>query len=76
MKAHLQSLLWLALLSACSAASGKALNEPVTDTLPGNIVRVENTGPTEWADTSGWKLVLDQTIQPPEGYQVTPGLQL
>ncbi len=26
-----------------------------------------NSGPTAWADTNGWKLVLETTIQPPAG---------
>jgi hypothetical protein len=57
----------VALLAACGTAGAtRALNEPSIDTLPGGIVRVANTGPTRWADTSGWKLVLERTIAPPE----------
>jgi hypothetical protein len=60
---------WLALfaLGACSAGGAKhALNAPKIDTLPGGIVRVTNSGPTGWADTSGWKLVLERSIAPGE----------
>ena len=58
-------------LAACSAGDGKvALNKPTFDSLPGGVVRVTNTGPTEWADTSGWRLVEERTISGDEG---TPG---
>lgn len=58
----------LLLLAACSGADAKvALNTPVIDTLPGGIVRVTNPGPTAWADTSGWQLVLEREIIPEEG---------
>jgi hypothetical protein len=58
----------LLLLAACSGADAKmALNTPVIDTLPGGIVRVTNPGPTAWADTSGWQLVLEREIIPAEG---------
>ena len=37
------------------------------DTLPGGIVRAQSSGPTEWADTAGWRLVRELVIRPPEG---------
>lgn len=55
----------LLVLAACSSQdSGLAARHVTTDTLPGGIVRVMNNGPTAWADTNGWKLVLEQTIAP------------
>lgn len=55
----------LLLFAACSASPD---HEVVTiDTLPSGVVRVVNHGPSEWADTNGWKLELDHTIQPGEG---------
>lgn len=58
----------LLLLAACSGADAKvALNAPVVDTLPGGVVRVTNAGPSAWADTSGWQLVLEREIIPEEG---------
>jgi hypothetical protein len=59
------------MLCAASLGCGRgdqiASNQPVIDTLPGGIVRVHNLGPTRWADTSGWKLVLEHTIAPGQG---------
>jgi hypothetical protein len=40
------------------------------DTLPGGIVRITSATPADWADTTGWKLTLDYTVQAPAG---TPG---
>jgi hypothetical protein len=58
----------LLLLMACAGGDAKsALNTPTIDTLPGGIVRVHNNGPTAWADTNGWKLVLEHTFTMPEG---------
>ncbi|MES2124235.1 MAG: 6-bladed beta-propeller, partial [Gemmatimonadota bacterium] len=58
----------LILAAACGAADAKvSLNAPTIDTLPGGIVRVRNTGPTGWADTNGWKLVLEHTFAIPDG---------
>lgn len=55
-------------LVGCGTAGGKvALHVPAIDTLPGGIVRVRNSGPTEWADTNGWKLVLERTFTMTEG---------
>ena len=58
----------LLLLAACSSTDTKvALNTPVIDTLPGGIVRVTNPGPTAWADTNGWRFVLERVIAPSPG---------
>lgn len=58
----------LILLAACAGSDARvALNTPVIDTLPGGVVRVTNPGPTAWADTNGWKLVLEREIVPEEG---------
>ena len=55
-------------LAACGGGGAKlTLNAPTIDTLPGGIVRVHNNGPTAWADTNGWKLVLEHTFTMPEG---------
>jgi hypothetical protein len=57
---------------ACGgAAGGKGLTPPVVDTLPGGAVRVVNSGPTEWQDSSGWRLELERTIRSAES---GPGL--
>jgi hypothetical protein len=47
------------------------LARPVVDTVNHHIPRVMSSGPTAWADTSGWKLVYERTVQPAEG---TPGM--
>ena len=55
-------------LVGCGTVGGKvALHVPAIDTLPGGIVRVRNSGPTAWADTNGWKLVLERTFTMTEG---------
>lgn len=46
----------LVLLTACGDA-GPQLDAPVVTTLPNGAVEVRNSGPSAWADTSGWKLV-------------------
>jgi hypothetical protein len=59
----------LLLLLACGGeetATPLSLAVPVIDTLPGGIVRVINQGPTEWADTNGWKLVREISFTPPD----------
>ncbi|MBP9897908.1 MAG: hypothetical protein KBF28_06030, partial [Gemmatimonadales bacterium] len=57
-----------ALLAGCSlAAKDSALATAEIDTLPGGIIQVTNSGPTKWADTSGWRLVLEREIVPEEG---------
>ena len=58
----------LLLLAACGGDSANtALTSPTIDTLPGGIVHVTNSGPTAWADTSGWRWVSVATINPAEG---------
>lgn len=65
---HRHLLPWALALAACNSAGARAaLNEPTIDTLPGGIVRVQNTGPTVWPDTSGWRLVEEVVIAPDEG---------
>jgi hypothetical protein len=62
------ALLTAIAFSACTSADARTgLHTPVIDTLPGGIVRVTNPGPTAWADTSGWRLVLEREIIPDEG---------
>lgn len=59
----------LLLLLACGGeetATRPSLAVPAIDTLPGGIVRVVNGGPTEWADTNGWKLVREISFTPPD----------
>ncbi|MEO5799652.1 MAG: hypothetical protein ABIZ70_01540 [Gemmatimonadales bacterium] len=57
-----------ALLSAFApaATAQRPLAKPVIDKV-GTATRVMNPGPTAWADTNGWKLVLERTIQPAAG---------
>ncbi len=56
------------LLAGCSlSAKDSALAKATIDTLPGGIIQVTNSGPTKWADTSGWRLVLEREIVPEEG---------
>ena len=52
-----QSLAGLILLVACGSES--APRTYTIDTLPNGTVHVVNTGPSAWADTNGWKLVLE-----------------
>lgn len=49
-------LLLAAILAACT--DGTATTATI-DTLPGGIVRVVNHAPSDWADTAGWKIVLE-----------------
>ena len=60
-----------AALLACSLVAPSAataqLSRPKIDTVGSRVVRVMNPGPTAWADTNGWKLVLERTIQPAAG---------
>lgn len=59
------------LVVLAAACGGPPAADLVTiDTLPGGIVRVVNHGPSEWADTNGWRLVLERTIASGAG---TPG---
>jgi hypothetical protein len=53
------------LTTACGRSTSSAL--VTIDTLPGGIIRVMNHAPSEWADTNGWRLVLERTIQPAPG---------
>lgn len=53
-------------LAGCGASASER-HAPQIDTLAGGVIRVANTGPTMWADTNGWKLILERTIAPPEG---------
>lgn len=56
------------LLAACGGdVSEAALNVPVIDTAEGGIIHVVNPGPTRWAGTTGWRLVEERVIAPPEG---------
>jgi hypothetical protein len=56
------------LFAACNSATQDArLTAPAFDTLASGTIVVTNSGPTAWADTNGWKLVLEHTVQPPEG---------
>ncbi len=46
-------------LTACGGAHDEhTVTRATVDTLPGGIVQVRNDGPTLWADTSGWRIVL------------------
>lgn len=56
-----------ALQLATPAALDAQLSRPKIDTVGSHVVRVMNPGPTAWADTNGWKLVLERTIQPKDG---------
>lgn len=56
-------------LAACTAAAPELATAKI-DTLASGIVRVQNSGPTRWADTNGWRLVQERIIAPKEG---TPG---
>src|SRR6185312_16863036 len=56
-----------AILVACAGTRTSSLATAQVDTLPGQVIRVRNTGPSEWTDTNGWKLVLERTIQPASG---------
>jgi hypothetical protein len=68
MTRHLPALLAALVVAACATGeSQSSLNPPTFDTLPGGIVQVTNSGPTAWADTSGWRLVLEREIIPDEG---------
>lgn len=53
-----QLVLRLALILVVGCGEkGPKLDAPVVTTLPNGAVEVKNTGPSGWADTSGWKLV-------------------
>jgi hypothetical protein len=61
-----RSLVLLLGLAACKGNSSTALATAQVDTLPGGIIQVTNSGPTAWADTNSWRLVLENTIAPDE----------
>jgi len=51
------ALVLASLLVVGCADKGPKLDAPVVTTLPNGVVEVKNSGPSSWADTSGWKLV-------------------
>ncbi len=55
-------LVLVAITAACGHSDRAGLATAVIDTLPGGVIRVSNPGPTEWSDTTGWRLVADLTI--------------
>jgi hypothetical protein len=59
-------LILLLTLIACGEP-GLELATPVLDTSTTGVIHVANSGPTAWADTSGWRLVLERTIAPMAG---------
>ena len=54
-------------LLVARGAEAQRLARPTIDTVDHHIVRVMNNGPTAWADTNGWKLVYERTVQPKDG---------
>lgn len=60
-------LVSLAIVACGSDGAEVALNAPTIDTLPGGVVRVTNTGPSMWDDTTSFRLVEDGVIAPAEG---------
>lgn len=62
------ALFAIVLIAGCSlAAKDSGLVTATIDTLPSGVVMVTNSGPTAWADTNGWRLVLEREIVPEEG---------
>ncbi len=57
----------LLLLGAPAMLAQAGLAKPVIGKLPSGGASVVNTGPSRWADTNGWKLVYERTVQPAEG---------
>ncbi len=57
----------LAVGAGTAPLGAQRLARPVITHLPGGITEVMNPGPTAWADTNGWKLVLETTVEPPAG---------
>ncbi len=55
----MRQLAWgLALIALVGCGEkGPKLDAPVITTLPNGAVEVKNSGPSGWADTTGWKLV-------------------
>lgn len=66
-RASLLVLASLAIVACGSDATKLTLNLPTIDTLPSGGVRVTNTGPSMWDDTTSFRLVEDAVIAPPEG---------
>ncbi len=62
-----RALVLACVLSACSRPPSTPATSVVIDTLPGQVIRVRNTGPSGWTDTNGWKLVLERTLHPAPG---------
>lgn len=62
---RLVAVLILTLATRSSAQGGLA--KPVISKLPNGAISVVNSGPSRWADTNGWKLVHERTVQPAEG---------
>ncbi|MCC6244236.1 MAG: 6-bladed beta-propeller [Gemmatimonadaceae bacterium] len=63
---HIVSLLLVLACAREKTAMKVPLAVPAIDTLAGGIVRVVNHGPTEWADTTGWKFVRELRFTPPD----------
>ncbi len=59
--------LLIGLVATSQVSLAAQLVKPVIDKTPSGIPRVMSPGPTAWRDTLGWKLVLDHTVQPPDG---------
>jgi hypothetical protein len=58
---------WTLVLCAAPGLAAQRLAKPVRDTIDRHILRVTNAGPSGWADTNGWKLRYERTIQPADG---------
>lgn len=62
---------WIALaLSACRDRADTALAGPLIDTLPSGAVRVRNTAPTGWKDSSAWEFVEDLRVVGDSGWSL------
>lgn len=55
----------LAVQAPCLGQGGLA--RPAITKLANGTTRVVNTGPSQWTGASGWQLVYERTVQPPEG---------
>lgn len=55
------------LLLAAACGHAPKLAKAVIDTLPGGVIRVQNPGPTGWADSAHITFTELQRIQPPDG---------
>src|SRR5690606_1103439 len=55
-------------IAACSRpSSNTGLATPAVDTLPAGTLVVTNTGPSQWSDSSGWRLVEERVLAPETG---------